>query len=399
MQIHRLAHGLGFPRIALVGGVVRDLLIHELRAQPLGVVHDFDFVVEGDALRLAEALQQACGLHRVPVLRSHGAFKTVAMDVDGLPFDLASARREIYPSPAENPVVEMSSLELDLSRRDFTVNAMALVLQENAEELSLLDPFSGAQHLANGEIVFLHGNSVKDDPTRVVRAARYASRLGFVLRADAHDQIMKTVQDWPWSWHSSDSPCAAPPALGTRLRMELELLFEKEPWPQALQNLEDWGAFPLLDVGLNDDAHRLRRLRWARRLGLPLLPALLLGATDPLALAERLQLPKLQQRWLGQCAEILIWMESSSSEAPQLAWSPADWAMALESKGWTVEAVAFAVATAHRFWRPMLRWCGRWRHLRAAESAQDLMDQGWTPGPGLGAELRRRRMERLEVAR
>ena len=398
VQIHRLGHALGFPRIALVGGAVRDLLIQQQRGEDLRTVQDFDFVVEGDALRLAEALQKSCGMNRVPILRSHGAFKTVAMNVDGLSLDLPLLPGN-YPSPAENPSVEMSSLELDLSRRDFTINAMALVLREKADQLSLLDPFSGALHLAKGQIVFLHANSVKDDPTRVVRAARYASRLGFVLRADAHEQIMKTVHDWPWTWQYCDQPDAAPPALATRLRMELDLLFEKEPWPQALQNLEEWGAFPLLDVGLDDDPHRLRRLRWAQRLGLPLLPALLLGANDPLALAERLQLPRLQQRWLGQCAEILAWLESSSPELLQLSWSPADWSMALESKGWTVESVAFAVATAHQFWRPMLRWCGRWRHLRAHESAQDLMDQGWKPGPGLGAELRRRRMERLDIAR
>ena len=119
-------------------------------------------------------------MNRVPILRSHGAFKTVAMNVDGLSLDLASARRESYPSPAENPSVEMSSLELDLSRRDFTINAMALVLREKADQLSLLDPFSGALHLAKGQIVFLHANSVKDDPTRVVSSS--ASRLGFVLR-------------------------------------------------------------------------------------------------------------------------------------------------------------------------------------------------------------------------
>ena len=397
--IPRLARGLGYQRVALVGGAVRDGLLNQKPGTASSVLQDFDFVVEGDALPLAEALQHFCGTKRVPWFRSHPAFQTVAMEVDGLSFDLASARRETYPAPAENPVVEMGSLELDLTRRDFTINAMALVLKETTAALELLDPYQGAEHLLNGELVFLHDDSVKDDPTRVVRAARYASRFGFVLREDAREQVFVTVRDWPWSWRCGDDPATSPPALSTRLRMELELLFDQEPWCQALQNLHDWGAFALIDVGLQADPQRLLRLRWAQRLGLPLLPALLLGAEQPQAVAERLQLPLLQQRWLGQVEELLMWMESSSSDAPQSHWSPADWTMALEAKGWNVEAVGLAVAIGHRYWHPLLRWCGRWRHLRAAESAQELLDQGWTPGPALGAELRRRRMERLAVTR
>lgn len=397
--ILRLSIAIGYPRLALVGGAVRDVLLFQQSRKLPGVLQDYDFVVEGDALPLAEALQHSCGVERVPRLRSHVAFHTVAIEVDSLSLDLASARRETYPAPAANPVVELGSLEVDLTRRDFTINAMALVLQEQTDELTLLDPYGGANHLLNGELVFLHGQSVKDDPTRVVRAARYTSRFEFILREDARQQVFETVVDWPWGWRCGDDPSLAPPALSTRMRMELELLFEKEPWLNALQNLEDWGAYPLLDSGLQDDPTRRRRLRRSQRLGLPLLPALLLGADNPQALAQRLQLPVIQQRWLLQVEELLNWVDSSSTDAPQSLWSPADWTMALEAKGWCVESVAFVVAMAHRHWRPMLRWCGRWRYLQAAESAQELLDQGWRSGPALGAELRRRRMERLSVTR
>ena len=396
--IHRLSIASGCPRLALVGGAVRDVLLRQSGKHP-GLIQDYDFVVEGDALPLAEAIQLYCGDKRVPWLRSHAAFHTVAIEVDSLSLDLASARRETYPSPAANPVVEQASLEVDLTRRDFSINAMALVFEEHTDELSLMDPYGGAEHLLNSELVFLHSESVKDDPTRVVRAARYTSRFDFTLREDARQQVLTTVREWPWGWRTGDEPSAAPPALSTRMRMELELLFEKEPWPQALQNLGDWGAYPLLDVSLQDDPLRHRRLLWSQRLGLPLLPALLLGADNPQALAQRLQLPLLQQRWLMQVEELLKWLDSPSSEAPQSFWSPVDWTVALEGKGWCVESVAFVVAMAHRHWRPMLRWCGRWRHLHSAETAQDLIDQGWTPGPALGVELRRRRMQRLAVSR
>ena len=257
-------------------------------------------------------------------------FHTVAIEVDSLSLDLASARRETYPSPAANPVVEQGSLEVDLTRRDFSINAMALVLR-NIPTLSPWILTGGADHLLNSELVFLHSESVKDDPTRVVE--RLVTHLALIsLREDARQQVLTTVREWPWGWRTGDEPSAAPPALSTRMRMELELLLEKEPWPQALQNLGDWGAYPLLDVSLQDDPLRNRRLLWSQRLGLPLLPALLLGADNPQALAQRLQLPLLQQRWLMQVEELLKWLDSSSSEAPQSFWSPVDWTIALEGQ-------------------------------------------------------------------
>ena len=80
--------------------------------------------------------------------------------------------------------------------------------------------------------------------------------------------------------------------------MELERLLEREPWPQALDLLEQWQALPLLDAQLQRDPGRTQRLHWARRLGLPLMPAFLAGAADPVALAQRLQIPGKQQQWL-----------------------------------------------------------------------------------------------------
>ena len=397
--ISRLGCALGYRRVALVGGAVRDSLLLKQRGGLASDLKDFDFVVEGNALSLAKSLQNSCGDSRVSRLCCHEAFQTVAVEVDGLALDFASARRETYPAPGENPVVEMASLELDLMRRDFTINAMALVLEENSDSLSLLDPYSGIEHLDKGELVFLHTDSVRDDPTRVIRAARYAARLSFVLQSDSLEQVFTTVRDWPWGWRLGDDPGTAPPALGTRLRMELELLFEHEPWREALRNLHDWGAYPLIDSSLQNDPKQRLRLCWARRLGLPLLPALISWVDRPHVLAKRLQLPIHQQRWLGQFEELIAWLDNPSLEAPSSCWSPADWTIALEDKRWSVEAVGFAIAIGHRHWRPMLRWCGRWRHLRSAQTAQELIAQGWLPGPSLGAELKRRRIDRLSKTR
>ena len=370
--------------LALVGGVVRDQLLHQRCGRSWSGVPDLDWVVEGDAAALVAELVTQVGSERISGVQEHGAFGTVAFQLDGIPLDLATARQEHYPAPAENPVVRAGTLEADLARRDFTINAMALDLVAG----ELIDLHHGQEDLASGQLQFLHAGSVQDDPTRVIRAARYAARLCFQLEEESCAQIRSTIQQWPWGWRHGDAALEAPPALATRLRMELERLLEREPWPQALDLLEQWQALPLLDVQLQRDPGRTQRLHWARRLGLPLMPALLLGAADPVALAERLQIPGKQQQWLKQCGALCDWLMDNP---PDLQASPSIWSTALEQKGWQPEAVALAVTLRPKQWRPLLRWWGRWRGIQAPQTARDLIAAGWQPGPAIGEELRRQR--------
>jgi poly(A) polymerase len=170
--------------------------------------------------------------------------------------------------------------------------------------------------------------------------------------------------------------------------MELERLLEREPWPQALDLLEQWQALPLLEPQLQSDPRRTQRLHWARRLGLPLMPTLLLGAADPVAVAQRLQIPGKQQQWLKQCGALCDWLMDNP---PVLQASASIWSRALEQKGWQPEAVALAVTLRPKQWRPLLRWWGRWRGIQAPQTARDLIAAGWQPGPAIGEELRRQR--------
>ena len=382
--LQRAGRSLDVRCLALVGGVVRDQLLHQRCGRSWSGVPDLDWVVEGDAAALVAELVTQVGSERISGVQEHGAFGTVAFQLDGIPLDLATARQEHYPAPAENPVVRAGTLEADLARRDFTINAMALDLVAG----ELIDLHHGQEDLASGQIRFLHAGSVQDDPTRVIRAARYAARLGFELAKESREQIRSTMQQWPWAWGQGDAALTAPPALASRLRMELERLLEREPWPQALDLLEQWQALPLLDVQLQRDPGRTQRLHWARRLGLPLMPALLLGAADPVALAERLQIPGKQQQWLKQCGALCDWLMDNP---PDLQASPSIWSTALEQKGWQPEAVALAVTLRPKQWRPLLRWWGRWRGIQAPQTARDLIAAGWQPGPAIGEELRRQR--------
>ena len=391
-ELREAAISVGVHRLALVGGAVRDQLLHQRFGRALAGVPDLDWVVEGEAAELAAELARRCRPDRLCAVQEYGAFGTVALQLDGIPLDLATARQESYPTPAENPVVQPGPLTADLVRRDFTINAMAFDLVSG----ELIDHHHGLEDLASGQLRFLHACSVKDDPTRTIRAARYAARLSFQLAADSLEQIRSTIGHWPWAWRHGDAPLSAPPALASRLRMELERLLEREPWPEALDLLEQWQALPLLDPQLQNDPRRTERLRWARRLGLPLMPALLLGAADPVAVAQRLRIPGKHQHHLQQCQSIRDWLIKTP---PPFEASPSIWSAALEQQGWQPEAVALVVTLRPEQWKPLLRWWGRWRRIQAPQTARDLIAAGWQPGPAIGEELRRQRSEALRRSR
>ncbi len=389
-------------RLALVGGVVRDLLLHRHHQDPWRGLPDLDLVVEGSASDLVERLPKALEQHlgqAVPLRQQpHGRYGTVGVELQ-LPaelggtwlLDLASARQEAYPRPGENPQVSPGSLEQDLARRDFSVNAMALVLPDGAaSEPQLLDPHGGQHDLEARQLRFLHSHSLRDDPTRLVRAARYAARLGFDLAPEALYQAASTLQAWPWAWYLGEDPALAPPALGTRLRMELELLLEREPWREALARLQRWGGLVLFDPRLQQDLGWRCHLPWARRLALPLMPALVACAAQPLPLARRLQLPHGQQRWLQQLHQLSLHL--LTQPCPQ---QPAGWCELLEGSGCSPEAVGLGVITGAQPRSPLLRWFFRWRHVKAPVTASQLLDEGWQAGPELGKELKRRRMQIL----
>ena len=390
---------LGMQRLALVGGAVRDGLLHHVHHDAWRGLPDLDFVVEGSSEALATHLRDCLGAGRIPELRVHGSFGTVEMVLDGVWLDLAQSRTERYPEPGENPLVQPGRLQDDLLRRDFTVNAMALVLNQEGVDPELLDLHGGQQDLAARQLNFLHERSVEDDPTRVIRGARYAARLNFSLAPQALDQVQRTVDAWPWSWCPGDCLSAVPPALGTRLRMELELLFRREPWRLALTHLQDWRAMPLLDQQLQVDGRLQRRLHRAERMNVPLLCALVAASATPQALSKRLQMPLQQQRRIDQWLAFQGWMGEQVLPYPWQNWSAAHWTETLEAQSWDADVVALEVALIGPCWRPLLRWWGRWRHVTSPFTARDLLEQGIQPGPELGKLLREARLRVLEGAR
>jgi tRNA nucleotidyltransferase (CCA-adding enzyme) len=207
----------GGDPVYLVGGAVRDLLLGRGRA-------DIDLVVEGDAVALAERLGAE--------VTAHERFGTAKVKLDGHEVDIAGARSESYPRPGALPVVEPGAdLAADLRRRDFTVNAMAIPLWG---EPGLIDPHGGEADLATRQLRVLHDDSFRDDATRAIRAARYASRFGF----GPEEHTAELIREADLGTVSAD-----------RRGAELLRLAGEENAPRGFALLAEWGLLELRPGG------------------------------------------------------------------------------------------------------------------------------------------------------
>lgn len=169
----------------LVGGPVRDLMLKSSHV-------DLDIAVEGNAMHLAAIF--ANGYKHVKLTR-YPAFKTATvhlLDYDKI-IDFTTARKEIYARPGAYPKVEPSNIKSDLFRRDFTVNAMAISLNLKTWG-KLVDPFGGKEDLSRRRLRVLHEKSFVDDPTRILRLARFKARLGFKIEAATFKLLKSAIR-------------------------------------------------------------------------------------------------------------------------------------------------------------------------------------------------------------
>ncbi len=358
------------PGVHLVGGAVRDLLMG-------GAPSDLDLVVEGDAAALAARLG---GGYRV-----HDRFGTSTVTLNGFSYDIARARRETYAEPGALPDVVPANLAEDLLRRDFTVNAAAITLSgERAGELTAAA--STLEDLHARVLRVLHDQSFIDDPTRLLRLARYASRLGFAVerhtrelaRAAVHDRALSTVS-------------------GSRIGAELRLL-AREPDPSvALRSLHELGLDASIDPQfVLDDPNLAGR-------ALALLPED--GRRDLLAIAVAARhirpegLSELLDSLAFEAAErdlILAAATRAQSVARALASAtqPSEIAAAVAGAPPELVALAGALGPAEN----ARAWLERLRHTRLEIDGGDLLAAGVPEGPAVGAGLRAALAAKLDGA-
>jgi len=236
-QAGYLAQELGY-KIYAAGGFVRDILL----ARPN---LDIDLVVEGDGIRFARELAKA----RQGRVKEHQKFKTaVVVFPDGQRIDVATARLEYYEYPTALPTVELSSIKMDLYRRDFTVNALALNLSPG--HFGQLMDFFGAQRDIKEKVIrVLHSLSFVEDPTRILRAVRFEQRFNFRIDGQTLKLIKNAVQLKLFSKLS-----------GIRLSHELQLILNEDNVLESLNRLQELKLLAAIHPQLNQDADRLRVL-------------------------------------------------------------------------------------------------------------------------------------------
>ena len=208
----------------VVGGFVRDLLLKKTNM-------DLDIVIEGDGITFARTLAEQLNGR----VRTHERFGTATVVLpSGLKLDVATARLEYYEYPAALPTVELSSIKLDLYRRDFTINAMAIQL--NRDQFGkLIDFFNSQNDLKQHAIKVLHNLSFVDDPTRIFRAIRFEQRMDFIIVKHTQRLINNAVKMNLFG--KSDDP---------RFFSELKILLNEEQGVSAILRLEELGLFPYL---------------------------------------------------------------------------------------------------------------------------------------------------------
>jgi tRNA nucleotidyltransferase (CCA-adding enzyme) len=366
----------------VVGGFVRDLL--------LGVESpDLDVLTDRDAIRLAAEVARVLGGR----LRGHHQFSTAEVKLpegtfpEGVKIDFATARSESYEHPGAMPEVEGSSIEQDLRRRDFTINAMAI--QINADRFGrLLDPYGGRRDLERRVIRVLHNLSFVEDPTRIFRAVRFEARYEF--RMDSHTEALArhAVEDGSLSTVAAE-----------RLRKEFYLLFQEPSPARALRRLGELGVLTALRPGLTGDPALLERIesavgwlqsRVSERLDRQAI--YLAGLLSPLGPDEAGSVCRDRLRIPPQKAEIV---EASLRSVPRLLPTLAQPDLSSSQVYRTVndlplEALAFVRAAAND---PLVDerldlYLSRLRGIGLAVSGSDLIAAGHRPSPRFGAALR-----------
>ena len=367
--------------IYLVGGPVRDLLLGRQ-------FNDLDFVLVGDAIDLALDLYETYG----GWLKAHDRFLTAKWVVDArsangflsdgqeftLHIDFASARSEGYPEPAALPRVRRGSIKLDMRRRDFSINALALQITPFWAAWKVLDLYGGEKDLDERRIRALHRHSFRDDPTRIFRACRFATRLDFEIERNT------------LHWIRNSLPYVAKLS-GARLRAEIRHILNEERPGETLLHLQELGVLTQihpdfkLSAQLPDLIERVKTRipPWtdyphrAPALRLCMLFAEVDGVTA-LSIARRLDYDRRMTDWLAGACNILGNRQqlADPSRAPStLAPLLEDLAEVSVHAGWLMlhdDPAARATLEA---------WMLRWRKIRPGTDGNDLLALGLPPGP------------------
>jgi len=361
--------------VYIVGGFVRDLL--------LGLPSvDFDIVVEGDAIALGKALGKKFGGR----VTSHTRFGTAkwflpeGSHLEPPTLDLISARTEFYEHPTALPTVERGSIKLDLHRRDFTINTLALRL-DGHHYGELHDYWGGLADLERGIVRVLHSLSFVDDPTRLLRAVRYEQRYDFEIESRTR-QLMDEARPLLQKLSSE------------RVRHELDRMLDEPNWSEMINRLEELGLLkainadlPSPDQGYSQPTDEelasypppgllppKRTLAWLIWLS-PLKPAAIR------ALSHRLRFP-------AALTKLLLAASRLRADLPSLVGTkPSAWVDRLEDvPEFAVYAISLVSGGGAK--QALNEYLEKWQHVKPKTTGYELKERGLPPGPNYQDILR-----------
>lgn len=366
-----------------VGGFVRDML--------LGIPNDdIDLVVEGDGVAFAHALGERLGAR----VRPHLKFRTAVLILpSGQKIDVATARLEYYEYPAALPIVELSSLKMDLYRRDFSINTLAVHLCPPTFG-RLVDFFGGQQDIKDGIIRVLHSLSFVEDPTRIIRAIRFEQRFQFKIGSQTERLIKNAVRLNIFQRLS-----------GARIRHELRLLAEDSAPVDALVRMRDLGLLqeisPLLHFPQTKEAlleeiekvitwYKLLFRREAPDIWIVYFLGLVSGfdAHQVLALTARLQFPPRRVDLVESTRRQLRFTAMQLAQWARNNGRPADLYDILSPL--SLEGLLYTMARQRKeeLRKAVSQYLTHLQDVQIAVSGRDIAALGLPPGPHYSAILR-----------
>lgn len=374
-----------------VGGCVRDLVMRKSS-------HDIDLTIDGEIDEFISQLGQA---HKLTKVVRHPRFKTATVHTaEGFIVDISTTRREYYEHPGALPVVQTGSLRMDLYRRDFTINSLAIALNQ-ASFGELLDFYRGYQDIKDGYIRVLHNLSFVEDPTRAFRAVRFETRLGFKISKMTASLLEGAVRN---NFLTSLDR--------RRLLHELRLILgEDDPGP-AIKRLADFGLLAYIHPRLKLSAshhklfNRVRRVRDWLGLTFPdkvpqawfvYLMALTekLKAAELMDLAQSLTLKKKDLQALTcerpRADEII-----ARYKKPPLSLTPSRVFRLFENLSWPTVLFVMSKTENEDLSQAGAAYLTNYLELKPLISGRELITLGYRPGPGLRQTLEKLRDARLD---
>jgi tRNA nucleotidyltransferase (CCA-adding enzyme) len=371
--IGEIAEEIGFEAY-IIGGFVRDLFLYRIN-------EDLDIVIEGDGIAFAKKYAARFDAR----LHSHRKFGTaVIVFNDGFKIDVASARMEYYKFPAALPDVEMSSIKLDLFRRDFTINTLAIQL--NPDRLGrLIDFFSAQKDIKDKAIRVLHNLSFVEDPTRVFRAIRFEQRFGFTIGKLTSSLIDNAVKMDFFKRLS-----------GRRVFTELRHILEEEIPAPAIIRLQDYDLLKVIHPSIILDKDLIKHfnsvkevISWHDLLFLeePYMKwavyfMALIRRCDRQSsedICRRLELaPRLQKLFCSErldCQRSLFWLEDNADAPNNILYQ--------RLSGFRTELILYMLACAgsKKAKKAISRYYTLLRNVKTAVSGKDIQALGIKPGP------------------